>query len=380
MKKTLSILAALGLFVSSVQPASALVILDHTYEDLVENMMNAQSVEFSADIDFTTMSDYMEQPITMHTDIDGAFDSQNIGYADFGFWMDADGYFDEHGLSILSTEDQFYMSEDGEVWSVEDSIYVEEAVQSTNQEDINEFIASMQELFATEIVTYRAQTVEMINNTLTVRYDYEVDPQRVIDYYVDEGFLTEYDAAEIRDFFEEHVTIEGSFWIDTFEMYPVMFTLNVDHRTSDVAYTTFGLSILFKSFNQPVEVEAPEQEDITDEPMYLFSALPMEDAADAAAQTDLDADGLSNEEEAAWGTSSLSADSDNDGYDDYTEIVNGYNPNGSGILDSDGDGLTDYNELTIHWSDPYNADTDGDGYADGVEIANGYDPNGSGRW
>lgn len=69
-------------------------------------------------------------------------------------------------------------------------------------------------------------------------------------------------------------------------------------------------------------------------------------------------------------------DSDGDGYDDATEIANGYTPYGPGRLetnDADGDGLSDADEL-LFGSDPRVKDTDGDGYDDGVEIANGYDP------
>jgi hypothetical protein len=41
--------------------------------------------------------------------------------------------------------------------------------------------------------------------------------------------------------------------------------------------------------------------------------------------------------------------------------------------DSDQDGLTNEEE-TAYGTDPYNPDTDGDGYSDGIEIQSGYDP------
>lgn len=69
-------------------------------------------------------------------------------------------------------------------------------------------------------------------------------------------------------------------------------------------------------------------------------------------------------------------DSDGDGYDDATEMANGYTPYGPGRLDAhdaDADGLTDGFEIAFG-TDPREADTDGDGYGDATEIASGYDP------
>jgi thrombospondin type 3 repeat protein len=48
------------------------------------------------------------------------------------------------------------------------------------------------------------------------------------------------------------------------------------------------------------------------------------------------------------------------------------------ILDTDNDGLSDINEA-IYGTDINNPDSDGDGYLDGEEVENGYDPMGAGR-
>lgn len=69
---------------------------------------------------------------------------------------------------------------------------------------------------------------------------------------------------------------------------------------------------------------------------------------------DSDSDGLTNDEEAMYGT-------------DPTKI------------DTDGDDLTDRDEVKVFKTDPNNPDTDGDSYKDGEEVRNGYDPKGSGR-
>ncbi len=69
-------------------------------------------------------------------------------------------------------------------------------------------------------------------------------------------------------------------------------------------------------------------------------------------------------------------DTDGDGYDNATEVANGYTPYGPGTLqaaDSDDDGLSDGDEL-LFGSNPLQRDSDGDGYDDGSEVARGYDP------
>lgn len=69
-------------------------------------------------------------------------------------------------------------------------------------------------------------------------------------------------------------------------------------------------------------------------------------------------------------------DFDGDGYDDATEIANGWSPYGAGRLqehDADADGLADADELA-RGTDPLIKDTDGDGFDDGLEVRNGYDP------
>ncbi len=69
-------------------------------------------------------------------------------------------------------------------------------------------------------------------------------------------------------------------------------------------------------------------------------------------------------------------DTDKDGYDDATEIANGYTPYGLGRLDqndADADGLLDADEI-VFGTDPYLQDSDQDGFTDGLEVQNGYDP------
>lgn len=72
-----------------------------------------------------------------------------------------------------------------------------------------------------------------------------------------------------------------------------------------------------------------------------------------ASRKDTDKDGLTDEEEAEFGTSIRTADTDSDG-------------------------LFDLEEIKTWETDPLNPDTDGDGYLDGEEVDGGYNPNGDG--
>lgn len=72
----------------------------------------------------------------------------------------------------------------------------------------------------------------------------------------------------------------------------------------------------------------------------------------------------------------LTLDSDHDGLTDVEEATYGTNPL---VADTDIDGLGDYEEIKIYHTNPLLADTDGDGYLDGAEVKNGYNPNGPGK-
>jgi len=100
----------------------------------------------------------------------------------------------------------------------------------------------------------------------------------------------------------------------------------------------------------------------------------------ACTSTDTDGDGLTDAEEATYGTDPNNEDSDDDGFEgqlrtlglseDETEII-------LSAVEADGlptDGLTDYEEVMTYGTDPTNPDTDGGGAYDGVEVAMGYNP------
>jgi uncharacterized membrane protein len=110
-------------------------------------------------------------------------------------------------------------------------------------------------------------------------------------------------------------------------------------------------------------------------------------------QGDLDGDGLTNEQEIAFNTSYETSDTDSDGLNDKSELVNHRSSplladtDGDGlrdqqeisagtnvtIRDSDGDGLLDGREKDMA-TDPLQKDSDGDGLSDGRELAHKTDP------
>ncbi len=104
---------------------------------------------------------------------------------------------------------------------------------------------------------------------------------------------------------------------------------------------------------------------------------------------DIDGDGLSDVDEAAYGSDPLNRDYDADGLLDGEEVyVHGTDPlnndtDGDGLLDgeevnqfgtssvstdADGDGLVDDDEIFVYGTAPEAFDTDGDGIGDGEEV------------
>jgi hypothetical protein len=86
--------------------------------------------------------------------------------------------------------------------------------------------------------------------------------------------------------------------------------------------------------------------------------------------TDLDDDGVSNDDEISIGSDPLDPDTDDDGLNDSDEVDLGTDPTDP---DTDDDGLNDGDEVNLG-TDPTDPDTDDDGLNDGDEINVGSDP------
>lgn len=109
----------------------------------------------------------------------------------------------------------------------------------------------------------------------------------------------------------------------------------------------------------------------------LFLILPVSVFANGL--LDSDGDGIPDKDEIEiYKTDPFNEDTDGDGYDDRTELLNGYSPLDARPIklensDYDGDGLSDRMELKFG-TDIKNPDTDGDGFSDGDEVFAGFDP------
>lgn len=102
----------------------------------------------------------------------------------------------------------------------------------------------------------------------------------------------------------------------------------------------------------------------------------------ACTNPDSDGDGLTDTEEAAYGTDPNNEDTDNDGFEGYSRTLGLSEEVIDALLNAaqaDGfstDGLTDYEEVRIYSTDPSDPDTDGGGAYDGIEVlVLGTDPN-----
>jgi len=111
---------------------------------------------------------------------------------------------------------------------------------------------------------------------------------------------------------------------------------------------------------------------VLDQPLFSNSTGRTASRADAADSVDTDGDGLTDTQEALYGSEPLLADSDSDGLTDAQEQLLGTRPKYS---DTDGDGLSDGIEVkypstyggSAYYSSPLVSDTNGDAVADGIE-------------
>lgn len=133
-----------------------------------------------------------------------------------------------------------------------------------------------------------------------------------------------------------------------------------------------------KNVNQSVE-RAPSAEEITELIKQKEQDAVNQLNASSSPNDNIEAMLASNTSTSTIPTSTVevsSLDSDSDGLTDTEEATYGTNPLNA---DSDADELIDYDEIKTYRTNPLSKDTDGDGYLDGAEVKSGYNPNGAGK-
>ena len=149
---------------------------------------------------------------------------------------------------------------------------------------------------------------------------------------------------------------------------------------SGIGLVTFACAVLifvvvFNRFSNSASTATPTSEVVVAGGTQTAAAATLTVAAlttTSVSASDLDNDGLSNDQEGVAGTDPNNPDSDGDGLLDGDEVLDlGTNPKNE---DTDGDFLRDGDEVNLHGTNPNSADTDGDGIRDGVEVTTGTDP------
>lgn len=370
-----------SLTIVPAQFAQAQVVLANP-DQLIYNVQHAQSVDFSMDVDVGTSTN------SVHIDLDGVSGNRQAAFEAGLFSTDKNDHKESRQSSVVITPDTLYFSEDSVWYAIQQNAGTALPTEKELTDGAANFKSYMQDMFNRGVFTYQMESVDFVNGTMAVRYGYTVNSEKLVQYLLDKKAITSYQATEARSSMK-NVTIGGQFWVDTAVMLPVKFTLNANGTVNGTENINVQVVISFKSFNQPVTITVPKN--VISFEQY-HAVAPVVTSIPVAApvittttvtvnpNTDTDSDGLTDaDEKNVWHSDPNSSDTDGDGYADKTEVINGYNPNGSGKLDSDSDGLTDYTEMYLYHTDRFNSDSDGDSYPDGLEVANGYSPIGSGR-
>lgn len=146
-------------------------------------------------------------------------------------------------------------------------------------------------------------------------------------------------------------------WVSKKEHIPTKLFLAIDIKEADGSASgkKMSLTLLFKNFNQPIDIQAPESFKTVQEIFSQFlnslsslnpsSKMPGLEMATSSPglensvvtttpfiNLDSDSDGLSDQEEGRWRTDKNNPDTDGDGYLDGAEVKANYNPKGPGKL------------------------------------------------
>ncbi|MCX6793451.1 MAG: hypothetical protein NTY12_05565 [Candidatus Falkowbacteria bacterium] len=160
-------------------------------------------------------------------------------------------------------------------------------------------------------------------------------------------------------------------WIGKKDFLPYKIYVGTSFKKTEKIKTSGNLSLTlnFKNFNQPVKIEAPDAKPVEQVFSELFAEFQgLSSNLDNEGLVDSDFDGLPDKVEAVYGTDPAKADTDADGFSDYNEIKDGYNPLGAGKLAADAPSL---NELMFNTKNSGSKDRDSKRVADVRQIMSG---------
>jgi hypothetical protein len=361
--KNLAIIALIFIFIPTNAALAGIAFGDSFADQVIENVENADSVEFKLDASFYFENDKYNESKTL---IDATLIGSGENLQTDNRIIKANGRYkgmvngdisNESGSAVLTTNKAYFKNDSIGQW-----YFVDYPETLEYKEVVNVIESSDDELswdmFAITGILPSAE-VDGVN---MARFRYGINSERVIELLLSTGEFSDEDVAEMQLYYDNNVDFAGEIWINTEDMVPYKLTMHTsreDDESGTHAYAS--VTILFTSFNKELNIG---------EPTNAIDFI----AERKAGYNDDDNDGLLNYREEKFGTNKNNPDSDGDGYLDGDEVRNGYDPLGPGQLDTDGDGLGDRDERKIWHTSVNRADTDRDGYSDREEILNGYSP------
>jgi hypothetical protein len=181
---------------------------------------------------------------------------------------------------------------------------------------------------------------ETIDNTSTYHYKITLEKEGIKKFFNQlSGIIPEFKrTAEEQIKFEDElnkltVLPEGEIWIGKKDYLPrkIYFEYSIQTKKTTTP-TKIAVTYLMSKFNEPVQVDIPEQSKSIEELVAgVMGGLGAETNLPASdLNKDSDNDNLSDSLEAYYGTNPSNPDTDGDGYKDGDEVKSGYNPNGPG--------------------------------------------------
>jgi hypothetical protein len=125
------------------------------------------------------------------------------------------------------------------------------------------------------------------------------------------------DIAKAKNDLKDVQFKDGEIWIGKKDLLPHKLTLGLEASNKEMGSLTLTTTTTLKDVNKDVSVTAPEKWKTLEEVERMISG-------------DSDEDGLSLQEEQAYGTDPNKADTDGDGFKDGDEVNRGFNPKGPG--------------------------------------------------